>query len=97
MKLHFSKYQGAGNDFIIIDNRNTHFDTSNAELIQKLCHRRWGIGADGLMLLNASDAYDFEMLYFNADGHLGSMCGNGARCMVDFAKQGESLKMSVIF
>ena len=87
MKIHFSKYQGAGNDFIIIDNRNDQFESSNNKLIKTLCDRRLGIGADGLMLLNASVDYEFEMVYYNADGNLGSMCGNGARCIVDFAKQ----------
>ena len=97
MKIHFSKYQGAGNDFIIIDNRNSFFDTKNQELISRLCDRRIGIGADGFMLLNSSKQYDFEMLYFNADGNLGSMCGNGARCIVDFAKQLEVFKDTCSF
>jgi diaminopimelate epimerase len=86
MNLDFSKYQGAGNDFVIIDNRTNHFPKNDHELVARLCHRKFGIGADGLMLLeNAGDA-DFNMEYFNADGHPGSMCGNGGRCIVAFAK-----------
>lgn len=87
MKQTFYKYQGAGNDFIIIDNRENIFDKDNHKLIEKLCHRRFGIGADGLILINKSDKASFEMLYYNADGGLGSMCGNGGRCAVAFAKR----------
>jgi len=87
MHLHFSKYEGTGNDFIIIDNRNKIFDGKNFSLIQKLCDRRFGIGADGLLLLNTSEKYNYNMEYFNSDGKLGSMCGNGGRCLAAFAKR----------
>lgn len=84
MKIHFVKYHGAGNDFIIIDNR-VPIQLSSLQ-IAHLCHRRYGIGADGLMLINSGfEGSDFEIKYYNSDGYEGSLCGNGSRCAVDFA------------
>jgi len=84
MTIEFYKFEGCGNDFIIIDNRKLQINLSNAQ-IQKLCDRKFGIGADGLMLFNDSREFDFNMTYFNADGYEGSMCGNGGRCMIAFS------------
>jgi diaminopimelate epimerase len=86
MKIDFYKYQGAGNDFVIIDNRSEGFPKEDHQRIQTICDRKFGVGADGLMLLENSDISDFKMHYYNADGHKGSMCGNGGRCITAFAK-----------
>ena len=86
MNINFYKYQGAGNDFILIDNRKLRFNHEKPDVISKLCNRRFGIGGDGLMLLQEKNGFDFEMVYYNADGKPSSMCGNGGRCIVAFAK-----------
>lgn len=85
MIIRFNKYQGAGNDFIIIDNRKGEFSPSDNETIRNLCDRRFGIGADGLILISELKGFDFEMKYFNSDGFEGTMCGNGGRCASAFA------------
>jgi diaminopimelate epimerase len=87
MKLSFFKYQGAGNDFIMVDNRDLGFNHQIPAKIAKLCDRRFGIGGDGIMFLEPVEGYDFKMVYYNSDGQPSSMCGNGGRCIVAFAKQ----------
>ena len=84
MQIKFVKYQGTGNDFILIDDRARLFEESKA-LIARLCDRHFGVGADGVLLLRNSEGYDFEMTYFNADGSPATFCGNGGRCIVAFA------------
>jgi diaminopimelate epimerase len=86
MDIHFYKYQGAGNDFIIVDNRDNAVNHENPKLISRLCDRRFGIGGDGIIFLQNREGYDFEMIYYNADGNPSSMCGNGGRCIVAFAR-----------
>jgi len=84
MKIHFSKYQGTGNDFVMLDNLSGNYNNLSIAQIQAICNRRFGIGADGLIKINASKNLAFEMDYYNADGSK-SFCGNGARCAVEFA------------
>jgi diaminopimelate epimerase len=86
VNIKFYKYQGAGNDFILVDNRKNAVNHHDSALIARLCDRRFGIGGDGMMFLQEKPGYDFEMVYYNADGQPSSMCGNGGRCIVAFAK-----------
>lgn len=86
MQLEFYKYHGAGNDFVLVDNRAKNIALTT-EQIAFLCNRHTGIGADGLMLLEEADGYDFRMVYYNSDGNESTMCGNGGRCITAFARQ----------
>lgn len=99
MQTPFAKYEGAGNDFILLDARDTATEP-DSNLVAKLCDRHFGIGADGVMTLRRSDAFDCSMRYYNADGSEGEMCGNGARCFALFARHlgigGETLRFDAL-
>ncbi len=85
MKIEFYKYQGTGNDFVLLDNYHKTAPELTTKQIRFLCDRHFGIGADGLMLLSKREGYDFDMVYYNADGNQSTMCGNGGRCLTKFA------------
>lgn len=86
MQLKFCKYHGTGNDFIMVYNHSNSYCFSQSD-VKKMCDRRYGFGADGLIIIEKTLDADFKMIYFNSDGHVGSMCGNGGRCAVAFAKE----------
>lgn len=87
MNFNFTKSHGTGNDFILVDNRDKKLPLHAPESYKKLCDRHYGIGADGLILIQNHEAYEFEMVYYNSDGKIGSMCGNGGRCALAFTRE----------
>ncbi|MDG1058932.1 MAG: diaminopimelate epimerase [Flavobacteriaceae bacterium] len=97
MEQEFYKYQGTGNDFILIDDRSLNFPEKDVSLVARLCDRRFGIGADGLILIQNAATSDFKMLYFNADGNESTLCGNGARCTIAFANFLNCIKNKTTF
>ncbi len=97
MEIVFYKYHGCGNDFVMIDNRNSCFNNYDNEFISKICNRKYGVGADGLILLEDHNDLDFTMKYFNSDGSEFGMCGNGARCITKFAKRLDIINNSASF
>ena len=97
MKIQFYKYQGTGNDFVMVDNRDGCFNYNNTEFISSICDRKYGIGCDGLILIEDDIDLDFTMRYFNSDGSQLGMCGNGARCVTQFAKKLGIINNSAIF
>ncbi len=97
MTIQFDKYQGAGNDFVILDNRSGNYTELSPVQIALLCDRHKGIGADGLILIHADSKSDFYMQYFNSDGNESTLCGNGGRCAVAFAYEKEIIKNSTTF
>lgn len=97
VELTFYKYQGTGNDFILVDNRQHIFPKNDTKLVARLCDRKFGIGADGLILLENHTTLDFKMVYYNSDGNESTMCGNGGRCIVHFAAFLEIINRSAKF
>lgn len=96
-KIHFHKYQGAGNDFVIIDNRKDEYAFLSSSQIALLCDRRYGVGADGLMALHLDSEYGLRMMYYNSDGKEGTMCGNGGRCFTAFARRMNIIENDISF
>ena len=97
MEFEFQKYHGTGNDFILINDKSQKFPLDNSDKIRFLCDRKFGIGADGLIIIRNHDKFDFEMFYFNSDGMQGSLCGNGSRCAIAFGINNNLLKNKVVF
>jgi len=95
--VHFSKYHGTGNDFVMIDGREQDTSIFDNSLIKQLCHRRFGVGGDGLIILLEGKRSDFRMQYFNADGYEGTMCGNGGRCITAFAHRLKIIGLEATF